>query len=753
MLITKFGAIPSQSGMLLDGWSYGKKITIPASSIDADLTNFPVTVYLNSSNFDFAHAKADGNDIRFTDKNLTQLKFEKKEYSNTTPLAVFNVQLPIVSNLQDTEIYMWYGNPAAYNASIEAWQDQTGKQLTYNGNVKLANKVLKTTATILSEDYASTPSGYTDNSGNCYMYPSYNGSYGTWSYDSNNQRRVFAGADNKYQVTQKTISSTPAGEIEFQIYTTAYYPTSAIYGIELIQDSNNYYRFMLGNYPSGRVESTRIAKCVGGTTEETQYSSTSVDAAKMYTIKCTWSPEYISLYLDDVLIGSRTTTSIAQLNPTMFRLTLYQASGWVDNLTVKSITDTILAERCASFDGNGDYFVTPSSPDFAFGTNPFTIEFYINKQASSTATWINLFQTNQYNTGTGIVVQFSGDAGDVDKIAAIMGTHPTDSRTYMVKSSVSMPVGEWVHIAVVRNGANGYLFQNGILVGTLNNLGSIDFVSTQPVYIGCEYTTSAKNFYNGSIGGVRITKGRARYTSNYTPPTSFDIDGTDVVFCTNFDTIYDQNYVMVQHMGNTLVDATGNGNNGTATGTTIVSTEYGKARGFDGVGNFISFPSTSLQADNADFTVTFMVNPLNLTGTNSRALIQKRDSDATDKNFHMGIRSDVQGYVGTFGFYGDDLDDNVAHTIGTWYAMSGKYTKSSKEQKIFNDGILCGTRTATNPLNSTNDNALEVGRFSTSQYHKAQFAELITSNIARSDAWIKAETLALKNALVTITDL
>ena len=37
---------------------------------------------------------------------------------------------------------MWYGNSDAYNTSIEAWQDQTGKQLAYNGNVKLQYDIL-----------------------------------------------------------------------------------------------------------------------------------------------------------------------------------------------------------------------------------------------------------------------------------------------------------------------------------------------------------------------------------------------------------------------------------------------------------------------------------------------------------------------------------------------------------------------------------------------------------------------------------
>jgi hypothetical protein len=72
----------------LTGWDYCKKIKVPASDIDGALSNFPLTVYLNEDNFDFTKCKADGSDIRFTDKNLNQLKFERKEHNR--PYATFD---------------------------------------------------------------------------------------------------------------------------------------------------------------------------------------------------------------------------------------------------------------------------------------------------------------------------------------------------------------------------------------------------------------------------------------------------------------------------------------------------------------------------------------------------------------------------------------------------------------------------------------------------------------------------------------
>jgi len=98
-LLNNYGIISSQGGLMLPNWNYGKKITIPANSIDADLTNFPCTVILNSTNFDFSKAKSDGSDIRFTDKLFNHYKFEKIEYSNINQFAKFTVLIPIESGL------------------------------------------------------------------------------------------------------------------------------------------------------------------------------------------------------------------------------------------------------------------------------------------------------------------------------------------------------------------------------------------------------------------------------------------------------------------------------------------------------------------------------------------------------------------------------------------------------------------------------------------------------------------------------
>jgi biopolymer transport protein ExbB len=118
-LLVKHGIMASAASI----WLYRKKITIPNASIDADLTDFPITVYLTSSNFDFSKAKADGTDIKFTDLSGNLLKFERQEHSSVLQMGVYHIKVPSVANLTDTEIYMYYGNSAASDVQdkVNVW--------------------------------------------------------------------------------------------------------------------------------------------------------------------------------------------------------------------------------------------------------------------------------------------------------------------------------------------------------------------------------------------------------------------------------------------------------------------------------------------------------------------------------------------------------------------------------------------------------------------------------------------------------
>ena len=166
------------------------------------------------------------------------------------------------------------------------------------------------------------------------------------------------------------------------------------------------------------------------------------------------------------------------------------------------------------FDGTGDYLTTPLSSNLQFGTGDFTIEcwnYMIARINSNPAIFSN------YNSYTiGALSLFAGhSAGTTTSYqVAINGA------AFPTIEGGTIAYNTWVHLAVVRNSGTIKLYVNGTSVGTpystavtLNGVGSL-------FYIGSTGDSLATGYINGYIDEFRITKGIARYTSNFTPPSA-----------------------------------------------------------------------------------------------------------------------------------------------------------------------------------------------------------------------------------------
>lgn len=115
-------------------WQYRIKLTIAAGDIGSDLSNFPVLVHLSSSCgkggsdlsgiFD-GKTRDNGEDIRFVDSDdLTLLNYEIEKWDNSGEAWIW-VKLDSVSSSEDTEFYMYYGNPGASDGQnpTAVWDD------------------------------------------------------------------------------------------------------------------------------------------------------------------------------------------------------------------------------------------------------------------------------------------------------------------------------------------------------------------------------------------------------------------------------------------------------------------------------------------------------------------------------------------------------------------------------------------------------------------------------------------------------
>ena len=88
----------------------------------------------------------------------------------------------------------------------------------------------------------------------------------------------------------------------------------------------------------------------------------------------------------------------------------------------------------------------------------------------------------------------------------------------------TLSTSTWTHVAVTRSGSTVRGFLNGSLISS--GTSTRDFTNSYPLFVGI-WGTSGGNWpsgtidspFNGYIDDLRITKGVARYTANFTPPT------------------------------------------------------------------------------------------------------------------------------------------------------------------------------------------------------------------------------------------
>ena len=163
------------------------------------------------------------------------------------------------------------------------------------------------------------------------------------------------------------------------------------------------------------------------------------------------------------------------------------------------------------FNGTTDYISVPASTDFNFDGD-FTIETWIFKQNASGTNYPGLF----YRSANW---RFKFQASDT----IFYYDNTTDAE---LLNTTAFDLNCWQHIAIVRSGTTlkGYL--NGYGGASITETGN--FTSSDPLLIGTNTPTNSGTKIQGYMSDIRIVKGHAVYTSDFTPPTTAltNISGT-----------------------------------------------------------------------------------------------------------------------------------------------------------------------------------------------------------------------------------
>jgi hypothetical protein len=156
-----------------------------------------------------------------------------------------------------------------------------------------------------------------------------------------------------------------------------------------------------------------------------------------------------------------------------------------------------------AFDGSGDGLVGQTNPMYQFGTGDFTVE-----------GWLYL---TAYPAGSNAahIVDFR-NSGNYYAFRIFNSVLNVANRSgQILNGSQTFPLNSWQHFAFVRSGSTLTAYLNGVNNGSVTN--TLDQGLTN-IIIGSAFNSS--EFLTGYIDDLRITKGYARYTTSFTPPTA-----------------------------------------------------------------------------------------------------------------------------------------------------------------------------------------------------------------------------------------
>jgi hypothetical protein len=161
------------------------------------------------------------------------------------------------------------------------------------------------------------------------------------------------------------------------------------------------------------------------------------------------------------------------------------------------------------FDGTGDYVTSYNANALFRIGNIYTIElwFYTTTIAAGAAGLICL--ATGASTNSGINIYRSGSE-IICNDGATGGTGPSSG-------SSAITANTWAHLAVVSDGSTTKMYIDGVLKGTYSGTTASSAALT---YVTVGANGDKSSVLNGYIQDARITKGIARYTTNFTPPTA-----------------------------------------------------------------------------------------------------------------------------------------------------------------------------------------------------------------------------------------
>jgi hypothetical protein len=311
------------------------------------------------------------------------------------------------------------------------------------------------------------------------------------------------------------------------------------------------------------------------------------------------------------------------------------------------------------FDGTGDYLEIANNAAFNLGSSNFTIEAWVYPTVSGTEKQI-ITKYNSYPSG------FEWNLDILSTGVLLFNGYGTSY--FEVRSTTTIPINTWTHVASVRNGATITIYINGVSSGTVS--AQTFQTTTANVAVGRDLeATGASRSFTGYISNARVVKGTAVYTSNFTPPTSplTAITNTSLLLLTD-------NYVAVSS-GALSYPLTNNGTTAPVISTAQFPTGMSSSIYFNGTGGFQTPVSANLAFGTGAYTMECWFYQISRAGSNQGLI----GPTSTGGVFILQSTGQVGLWTGAFNL------TSIGTSLNTWYHVA-VVRQSNSQLNIYING-------------------------------------------------------------------
>ena len=318
----------------------------------------------------------------------------------------------------------------------------------------------------------------------------------------------------------------------------------------------------------------------------------------------------------------------------------------------------------------------PDSDNWYFGTGNFTVDFQVrfsdlNGQQcliSQLQNGSNYWMIYKVATSHKLYIQFQyGGAW---------------KGCYVMSNNWNPAINTWYHIAVVRNGTVGKLFIDGVsqTLSTVATFGTNDVGNiASSLQLGF---VSGTGHLDGWLDELRISKGIARWTSNFTPPVSAYTINTKLLLHTDALPIVDSTGLHTVTNHNVIID------------TTNKEFGIGSAQ-FTDSSSYLEIPnSNDFNFGTEDFTID-MWTMINGSHDDDNQVLY--DNDLMNGIYiRKGAGNGLEIYSGSGSSV---INASWSPILGEWYHIA--ITRASGTLRAFIDGIKVGEVSLTRNITTT----------------------------------------------------